>query len=305
MFKQLQDMALFALVAETGSFTAAAQKAGLPKSSVSQRISQLEAHVGLRLLNRTTRKLSLTFAGEHYLVHCREMLDASERADLAIQRLRDNPSGRLRITSPAGIGATLLARMNAEFLAKYPEITLEVFISDDVRDLVMEGFDVALRTGKPQDSSLIGRKIGHCPRYLLASPAYLARHPALTHPSQLVDHRVIVHRAWSEWLLQRDRELYRCHLNQMHQTDNLLYARESALAGAGITLLPAFLLDDSLAEGALVNVLPEWTVTGNDLYLVYPGRKLNAPALVSYINFALEYEGVTQFYDNLSAFVSK
>ena len=305
MFKQLQDMALFALVAETGSFTAAAQKAGLPKSSVSQRISQLEAHVGLRLLNRTTRKLSLTFAGEQYLVHCREMLDASERADLAIQRLRDNPSGRLRITSPAGIGATLLARMNAEFLAKYPEITLEVFISDDVRDLVMEGFDVALRTGKPQDSSLIGRKIGHCPRYLLASPAYLARHPALTHPSQLVDHRVIVHRAWSEWLLQRDRELYRCHLNQMHQTDNLLYARESALAGAGITLLPAFLLDDSLAEGALVNVLPEWTVTGNDLYLVYPGRKLNAPALVSYINFALEYEGVTQFYDNLSAFVSK
>ncbi|AFK00910.1 LysR family transcriptional regulator [Cronobacter sakazakii] len=305
MFKQLQDMALFALVAETGSFTAAAQKAGLPKSSVSQRISQLEAHVGLRLLNRTTRKLSLTFAGEHYLVHCREMLDASERADLAIQRLRDNPSGRLRITSPAGIGATLLARMNAEFLAKYPEITLEVFISDDVRDLVMEGFDVALRTGKPQDSSLIGRKIGHCPRYLLASPAYLARHPALTHPSQLVDHRVIVHRAWSEWLLQRDRELYRCHLNQMHQTDNLLYARESALAGAGITLLPAFLLDDSLAQGALVNVLPEWTVTGNDLYLVYPGRKLNAPALVSYINFALEYEGVTQFYDNLSAFVSK
>ncbi|ELY3836979.1 LysR family transcriptional regulator [Cronobacter turicensis] len=305
MFKQLQDMALFALVAETGSFTAAAQKAGLPKSSVSQRISQLEAHVGLRLLNRTTRTLSLTFAGEHYLVHCREMLDASERADLAVQRLRDNPSGRLRITSPAGIGATLLARMNAEFLARYPDITLEVFISDDVRDLVMEGFDVALRTGKPQDSSLIGRKIGHCPRYLLASPAYLAQHPPLTHPAQLAEHRVIVHRAWTEWLLQRDRDLYRCHLNQMHQTDNLLYARESALAGAGVTLLPAFLLDDTLKQGALINILPEWTVTGNDLYLVYPGRKLNAPALVSYINFALEYEGVAQFYDKLSGFVSK
>ncbi|ELQ6150493.1 LysR family transcriptional regulator [Cronobacter turicensis] len=304
MFKQLQDMALFALVAETGSFTAAAQKAGLPKSSVSQRISQLEAHVGLRLLNRTTRTLSLTFAGEHYLVHCREMLDASERADLAVQRLRDNPSGRLRITSPAGIGATLLARMNAEFLARYPDITLEVFISDDVRDLVMEGFDVALRTGKPQDSSLIGRKIGHCPRYLLASPAYLAQHPSLTHPAQLAEHRVIVHRAWTEWLLQRDRELYRCHLNQMHQTDNLLYARESALAGAGVTLLPAFLLDDTLKQGTLINILPEWTVTGNDLYLVYPGRKLNAPALVSYINFALEYEGVAQFYDKLSGFVS-
>lgn len=102
MFKQLQDMALFALVAEMGSFTAAAQKAELPKSSVSQRISQLEQQVGIRLLNRTTRRLNLTFAGEHYLVHCREMLAASERAEYAIQRLRENPSGRLRITCPHG-----------------------------------------------------------------------------------------------------------------------------------------------------------------------------------------------------------
>ena len=104
--KRLQDMALFALVAESGSFTAAARRAGLPKSSVSQRISQLEQAIGLRLLNRTTRQLNLTFAGERYLIHCQEMIQASERADLAIERLRDNPSGRLRITSPAGIGAT-------------------------------------------------------------------------------------------------------------------------------------------------------------------------------------------------------
>lgn len=99
MFKQLQDMALFALVAECGSFTQAARKAGLAKSSLSLRISQLEQQIGLRLLNRTTRQLNLTFAGERYLIHCQEMLQASERADLAIQRLRDNPNGRLRITS--------------------------------------------------------------------------------------------------------------------------------------------------------------------------------------------------------------
>ena len=174
MFKQLQDMALFALVAEMGSFTAAAQRAGLPKSSVSLRISQLEQQVGIRLLNRTTRRLNLTFAGEHYLVHCREMLAASERAEYAIQRLRENPSGRLRITCPAGIGATLLAHMNAEFQLHYPDVSLDVSISDDVLDLVESGFDVALRTGKPQDSSLIGRMIGHCPRYMLASADYLS-----------------------------------------------------------------------------------------------------------------------------------
>ena len=164
MFKHLQDMALFALVAEHGSFTVAAQKAGLPKSSVSQRISQLEQHVGIRLINRTTRKLNLTYAGEHYLVHCREILAASERADYAVQRLRDNPSGRLRITSPAGIGATLLARLNTQFQQRYPDVYLEVSISDELLDLVDSGFDVALRTGKPQDSSLIGRMIGHCSR---------------------------------------------------------------------------------------------------------------------------------------------
>lgn len=296
MFKQLQDMALFALVAEMGSFTAAAQKAGLPKSSVSQRISQLEQQVGIRLINRTTRKLNLTFAGEHYLVHCREMLAASERAEYAIQRLRDNPSGRLRITCPAGIGSTLLAHMNAEFQRRYPDVSLDVSISDDVVDLVEAGFDVALRTGKPQDSSLIGRMIGDCPRFLLASPGYLANFADLVHPRQLVEHRCISHKAWSEWLLQRGSEDYRYLPDNTHVTDNLVYARESAIAGAGITLLPAFLLEDKIGKGALVEALPEWNVAGNELWLVYPSRKLNSPALMSYIDFAMQFDEVKQFY---------
>ncbi|ABP59238.1 LysR family transcriptional regulator [Enterobacter sp. 638] len=296
MFKQLQDMALFALVAEMGSFTAAARKAGLPKSSVSQRVSQLEQQVGIRLLNRTTRKLNLTFAGEHYLVHCREMLAASERAEYAIQRLRDNPSGRLRITCPAGIGATLLAHLNADFQRRYPDVSLDVCISDDLLDLVESGFDVALRTGKPQDSSLIGRMIGHCPRYMLASPDYLARCEPLEHPRQLVEHRCITHKAWPEWLLRRESEDYRHLPDNAHISDNLVYARESAIAGAGITLLPAFLLEDKLENGALVQVLSEWNVEGNELWLAYPSRKLNSPALMSYVDFALQYDEVKRFY---------
>jgi len=296
MFKQLQDMALFALVAELGSFTAAAQKAGLPKSSVSQRISQLEQQLGIRLLNRTTRRLNLTFAGEHYLVHCREMLAASERAEYAIQRLRDNPSGRLRITSPAGIGATLLARLNAEFQRRYPDVSLDVCISDDVLDLVAAGFDVALRTGKPQDSSLIGRMIGHCPRYLLASPGYLAQFAPLEHPRQLVGHRCISHKAWAEWLLQCGSEDYRFLPDNAHLTDNLVYAREAAEAGAGITLLPAFLLEERIEKGMLVPVLPAWSIEGNELWLAYPSRKLNSPALMSYIDFAMQFDEVKRYY---------
>lgn len=296
MFKQLQDMALFALVAERGSFTAAAQEAGLPKSSVSQRISQLEQQVGLRLLNRTTRKTNLTFAGERYLVHCREMLDASERAEYALQRLRDNPSGRLRITCPAGIGATLLARMNTQFQRSFPDVVLEVSISDEVVDLVATGYDVALRTGKPQDSSLIGRIIGYSPRVLVASPEYLDNHSLLEHPSQLTEHQCIVHRAWSEWVLQNGETYYRCDLPRLHTTDNLLYARECAQAGAGITLLPSFLVEESLESGELAIVLPAWEPQGNDLYLVYPSRKLNSPALACYIDFIMKFSGISDNY---------
>jgi len=296
MFKQLQDMALFALVAERGSFTAAANEAGLPKSSVSLRISQLEQQVGLRLLNRTTRKINLTFAGERYLVHCREMIDASERAEFALQRLRDNPSGRLRITCPAGIGATLLARMNTQFQRCYPEVMLEVSVSDELIDLVESGYDVALRTGKPQDSSLIGRMIGHSPRILSASPAYLDTHPAIEHPSQLAEHQCIVHRAWNEWVLQKGDDYYRCTLPRLHTTDNLLYARECAMEGAGITLLPSFLMGTSLTSGILKRVLPDWEPEGNDLYLVNPSRKLNSPALSCYIDFALQFAEIKDSY---------
>jgi len=296
MFRQLQDMALFALVSECGSFTAAAKRAGLPKSSVSQRISQLEKALGLRLLNRTTRQLNLTFAGERYLVHCQEMLQASERAGQVIERLRDNPSGRLRITSPAGLGATLLARLNTAFQQTYPDVTLEVLVSDDIRDLVQDGFDIALRTGQPQDSSLIGRRIGYCERLLVASPDYLARHKPLEHPVQLAEHRCIAHHAWTEWGLKKGDDYYRWLLPPTHMTDNLIYARECALNHGGITLLPRFLTEEMTVSGKLAQVLPEWEVEGNELWLVYPGRKLNTPALACFIEFAMQSAIFREFY---------
>lgn len=295
-FRQWQDMALFALVAECGSFTAAAERVGLPKSSVSQRISQLEQRLGIRLMNRTTRQLNLTFAGERYLLHCQEMMQASERADQAIANLRDNPSGRLRITSPAGIGATLLARCNAEFLQLYPDVTLDVSVSDDIRDLVQEGFDIALRTGQPQDSSLIGRRVGYCERTLVASKHYLEQHAPITHPQQLAEHRCIAHHAWNEWVLKQDDAYYRWLLPPGHLTDNLVYARECALGDAGITQLPRFLTEGAMADDRLVPVLPEWEMEGNELWLVYPSRKLNSPALAKFIEFALQSTVFKAFY---------
>lgn len=299
-FKQLQDMALFALVAECGSFTAAAQRVGLPKSSVSQRISQLEQTLGLRLLNRTTRQLNLTFAGERYLEHCQVMMSAAERADLALQRLRDNPSGRLRISTPAGLGATLVARLAADFQRQYPDVSLEVSVSDAMVDLVQEGFDAALRTGKPQDSSLIGRRLGYAPRYLLAAPSYLAQHLPIEHPQQLQQHRCIAHRAWTAWNLRCGDDNYRWQLPLAHTTDNLLYARECAIAGAGITLLPAFLSREVVAQKLLVEVLPAWRAEGNELYLVYPSRKLNSAALACFIDVVLQHPAFDDYARELA-----
>ncbi|MFP1868289.1 LysR family transcriptional regulator [Lonsdalea quercina] len=290
MFNQLKDMALFALVAESGSFTQAAQRAGMAKSSLSQRVSLLEQRLGLRLMNRTTRKINLTFAGERYLIHCQEMLQAQERADLTIQHLRDNPSGRLRITSPAGVGATLLAGLTAEFQQRFPAVMLEVSVSDTVIDLVADGFDIGLRTGKPQDSSLIGRALGLTPRYLVASSRYLDRAAPLMHPRQLQEHSCIAHRAWTEWVLHREKEYYHCLLPRSHVTDNLLYARACAIADGGITLLPEFLSREAIAAGTLLRVLPQWQAEPNDLYLVYPSRKLNSPALACFIDFVLQHE---------------
>ena len=138
--------------------------------------------------------------------------------------------------------------------------------------------------------------IGHCPRYMLASPAYLARFAPVAHPRQLVEHRCITHRAWPEWLLRRESDDYRHLPDNAHVPYNLVYARESAIAGAGITLLPAFLLEDKVEKGALVPVLPEWSVEGNELWLAYPSRKLNSPALMSYIDFAMQSDEVKRFY---------
>lgn len=289
MFKQLQDMALFTLVVELGSFTAAAKRAGLPKSSVSQRISHLEQQLGLRLLARTTRQLSLTFAGERYLVHCQEMIQASERAHHSLQMLKDSPSGRIRITAPAGLAITLLAPVVTDFQRLYPEVSVEVYVSDTMADLVAAGFDIGIRTGKPQDSTLIGRFLGHYPRYLLASPAYLARAEPIIHPRQLEGHRCITHRAWSECILRKGDEVYHWLQPADHVTDNLLYARQCAIGGGGITFLPAFLTADVITCGQLQPVLADWQAEGNELYLVYSDRKLNMPALDRFIDTLMNH----------------
>ncbi|WAG10261.1 LysR family transcriptional regulator [Aeromonas dhakensis] len=281
---ELELMGLFATVVEQGSFTGAAELLGMPKSSVSQKISRLESQLGVRLLQRTTRRLSLTPQGEVYVEQCRALLALARSANLAMARLRAAPAGRVRITAPEATGTLLLGRILAEFRALYPEVVLELTLCDEQLDLVGEGYDLALRAAPLKDSSLICRRIGQVPRYLVAAPAYLAAHGMPQQLSELGRYACLVHTSLPVWPLQEGgwRPQGACISN------SLLALRELAINEGGIALLPHHVCEGDLASGRLQKVLPELTVPPNPFYLIYPSREHLAPALRSLMDFVAE-----------------
>ncbi|MGL6336759.1 LysR family transcriptional regulator [Aeromonas jandaei] len=280
----LELMGLFATVVEQGSFTRAAELMGMPKSSVSQKISRLEALLGVRLLQRTTRRLSLTPQGEVYVEYCQGLLMLARSANLAMARLRSAPAGRVRITAPEATGTLLLGRILAEFRALYPEVVLELTLSDEQLDLVGEGYDLALRAAPLKDSSLICRRIGQVPRHLVAAPAYLAAHGMPQQLSDLGRYACLVHSALPLWPLQEGgwRPQGACISN------SLLALRELAINEGGIALLPHHVCEGDLASGRLQKVLPELAVPPNPFYLIYPSREHLAPALRTLMDFVAE-----------------
>ncbi|WP_162626799.1 LysR family transcriptional regulator [Aeromonas allosaccharophila] len=280
----LELMGLFATVVEQGSFTRAAELLGMPKSSVSQKISRLEAQLGVRLLQRTTRRLSLTPQGELYVEHCQGLLALARSANLAMARLRSAPAGRVRITAPEATGTLLLGRILAEFRALYPEVVLELTLSDEQLDLVGEGYDLALRAAPLKDSSLICRRIGQVARHLVAAPAYLAAHGMPQQLSELGRYACLVHSAMPVWPLQEGgwRPQGACVSN------SLLALREMALNDGGIALLPYHVCEGDLASGRLQKVLPDQPIPANPFYLIYPSREHLAPALRTLMDFVAE-----------------
>ncbi|WP_199796100.1 LysR family transcriptional regulator [Aeromonas hydrophila] len=281
---ELELMGLFATVVEQGSFTGAAELLGMPKSSVSQKISRLESQLGVRLLQRTTRRLSLTPQGEVYVEQCRALLALARSANLAMARLRAAPAGRVRITAPEATGTLLLGRILAEFRALYPEVVLELTLCDEQLDLVGEGYDLALRAAPLKDSSLICRRIGQVPRHLVAAPAYLAAHGTPQQLSELGRYACLVHTSLPVWPLQEGgwRPQGACLSN------SLLVLRELAINEGGIALLPHHVCEGDLASGRLQKVLPELAVPPNPFYLIYPSREHLAPALRSLMDFVAE-----------------
>jgi len=281
----LDDALIFTRVVECHSFTQAAQALAMQKSTVSRRIALLEERLGVRLLNRTTRKLRLTEVGQAYYERCRQiMLDFAE-AEQAVMQLQQEPAGLLRITAPIEFGQLFLGRVLGAFMLQYPQITAEVEITSRHVDPLEEGVDIAILIGQPQDSTLIARKLFSSGRRLCASPVYLKAHGTPRVVEDLARHRAI--------LLPQDSIRYWPLLGEnipcqrVLSCNNLTFAREAALSGAGIAALPFMLSEDQVVRGQLVELLPEVRLPVGEVYAVYPSRRFQAMKVKAFLDFLM------------------
>ncbi|HEY0466897.1 MAG TPA: LysR family transcriptional regulator [Polyangiaceae bacterium] len=287
----LNHVAVFARVVELESFTAAAKQLGLPKSSVSRTVTRLEEQLGVRLLQRTTRKLHLTEAGQAYYERARAALTGLEEAASAATNLSAEPRGTVRLTAPADMGVLNFADLVARFLRKYPLVHVEISLSSRFVDLVAEGFDLALRAGKLADSSLVARKIGNDNLGLFASAAYLRRRGRPKTVADLAQHDCVLFRGThgkSEWQLLGPRGVERITVRGPLNADELAFVQQAVAAGVGIALLPAVGVRLAAAHGALpmpVRVLPEYSVSGSGLHVVSPSTRFPSASVSAFRDF--------------------
>jgi DNA-binding transcriptional LysR family regulator len=280
--QNLTDIAIFVKVVELSSFTAAAEALDMSQPVVSKAVTRLEEKLGARLLNRTTRRLSLTEAGSELYGRSVRALAEIENAELEVARFQTEPRGLLRVSAPMSFSILHLGPAIQSFLTRFPGVTLEL-------SLVEEGFDVAVRIGRLQDSNLIARKIAPVRQILCASPAYLAQHGEPERPEDLLEHRCILYSLLSaprEWrLVGPDGEAHTVPINGAMQSNNGLVNRAAALAGGGIVLLPTFYLGEQLRSGTLKPLLCKFRPQELAVYAVYPERRNLMPKVRSFVDF--------------------
>jgi DNA-binding transcriptional LysR family regulator len=278
-------VALFVRVVRAGSFTGAGASIGLPKSSVSRSVSQLETDLGVRLLQRTTRKLSLTEAGQAYFDAVQAAVTGLDDADAAVRELGAEPRGRVRITAAPDSGGMDLAGIMARFSRKHPAIRLELSLTSRVVDLVAEGYDLAIRAGRLNDSSLVARRVGATESALFGAPAYLRRRGRPKVPGDLAAHDWVLYRAHDGRTTMRlsgpDGE-HAIEATGALIADELGFCLAAAEAGAGLVLMPIPAAVDSVRTGRLEHVLPGWTYAGHALWVVTPSTRY-VPARVALV----------------------
>jgi DNA-binding transcriptional LysR family regulator len=283
----LNEIGVFVRVVEHASFTAAAQSLGLPKSSVSRSVSRLEQSLGIRLLQRTTRRLQLTDAGRAYFEKARAALAELEQASADVVKLGSEPRGRVRLTIAPDMG--LLAPIVTDYVRKYPKVHVEVVVTSRRLDLVEERIDLALRGGPLEDSSLVARRVGSTDLGLFASKQYLRRKGSPQTLADLIEHDCIVYRSpmgGTKWELVGPRGRESVHVKGPISADELEFVQELISRGGGIGLLPVFRAQCGLGAPVL-RVLPEYAIRGSPIHVVAPSTRHETAAVASFREFLI------------------
>lgn len=297
---RFRAMQAFVRVAEAGSFVRAAEALGVSKASVSILISELEASLGVRLMQRTTRKLSLTEAGQAYLLRCQDILDALNEADAMLTARQTEARGVLRAYAPLSFAQHHIVPVLPAYRAAFPEVRIDLVLGARPVDMVEEGFDLALLFEQQGlASSLVARRLAFSDLILCAAPAYLAQHPAPGQPSDLTQHDLLVSGGWLEGKLYKgegetEAVVWPSPALSCNTQDVL---RASAVAGMGIAVLPSYVASESLRIGELQRVLPDWRAGRLDLCLVFPSRRFLSAKVRGAADFILarfrEFAGET------------
>lgn len=285
------EMRIFTAVVDAGSFVGGAEALRMSKAAVSRHVNELERRLGVRLLHRTTRRLSLTPEGEVFLSRCRDLLANLEEAEDEITSQGETARGLLRVNVPVTYGIRRLAPLWGAFRNRHPQVRLDITLADRVVDLVEEGYDLAIRIGTLSSSSLIRRELAVTRLRVCASPEYLSVHGTPSHPDELSGHSVIAYSYWSagdEWRLQGPHGLVSVRTRACISTNNGDTCRAAALAGQGIVLQPDFVVGDDIEAGRLVELMPEYSAGQLGVHAVYPSRRYVAPKVRALIAFLSE-----------------
>jgi len=285
----LEGLAVFAKVVELRSFAAAAEELAMSKATVSKAVTRLEARLGARLFNRTSRRLALTDAGQSLVERATRVLAEAQAAEEEASSQSSAPRGLVRMAVPMSLGITSLAPVLPGFFEQYPDVSIDLHLSDATIDLVGMGFDLALRVADLPDSSLVARRLRAVKRHVVASPSYWERQGRPSHPAGLAEHRGLTygHQSAPEtWRFQKGGEEASVRPRSVIRANNGDVLVPSLIAGVGVAVLPDFIVGAALADGRLEEILTDWTAAPIALYLVMPPggpRPARVEALAAYL----------------------
>ncbi len=283
------EMTAFVKVVELASFTAAAEHLQVPKSTLSRWISRLEERLGAQLITRTTRSIYLTELGQAYYSRCRQIISSIEEAEESIREMNESPRGTLRITLPSSKQGSPFTQMLLQFLGAYPDVTLEILTTTRYVNMVEEGFDIAIRAGNLEDSSLVAKKVFDVQQHVVASPAYFEKHGTPASPDDLLHHKCLYHGVHSEqaqWITRQGRPI---PIRPHFCSNDVELLHEAALQGYGLALLPGVLTADDLLQKRLLPALQDHITGQTGLFILYPPNRYLSQKVRVFVDFCTQH----------------